>query len=257
MIGRKQSAVNSLFVDYMKSQDFIPLSDIDNLIDKAGSRLKGVDRVGLAWSGGKDSVVVEHVLKSCGYELPSCLGITDQLEYPAFMRFVTEYMPDGLNVFNSGHGYDFLKSNPEMLFPQGSKQASIWFKNVQHSAQNRFCKKYGINNLVTGRRVSDGNYTGKNGVYTNSSTSITRHSIIYDWRHEEVMSCIIHYNLPLAPCYKWRNGFVVGTGNWAARQWTGSIANGWRDIYEIDKNIVIEAAKHLKSASEYVRNLGL
>ena len=66
-----------------------------------------------------------------------------------------------------------------------------------------------------------------------------------------------YYNLPVAPFYNWINGWVVGSGCWAARQWTGSIEKGWQEVYSIDPNVVKEAATLIPSAEEYVRNMGI
>ncbi|MFM8759096.1 MAG: hypothetical protein ACKODS_06060, partial [Methylophilaceae bacterium] len=65
-----------------------------------------------------------------------------------------------------------------------------------------------------------------------------------------------YYRLPLAPFYSWPNGFIVGSGCWAARQWTGTIEKAWSEVYSIDSSVVIKASKYIKSAEEYVRNLG-
>lgn len=38
-----------------------------------------------------------------------------------------------------------------------------------------------------------------------------------------------------------------------ARQWTGSIENGWREVYDIDPSIVTEAAEKLESARAFLK----
>jgi hypothetical protein len=166
-------------------------------------------------------------------------------------------MPDDLKVYNSGHTLLWLSNNLDWLFPKTSKEASRWFKAVQHKAQDSFVKDKRVDVLLTGRRKKDMNYTGVNGIYKNKNTNVVRYSPIYEWSHEEVLACMKYYNLPVAPFYSWNNGFVVGSGNWAARQWTGSIKEGWRQIYLIDPTIVEKASKYIKSAEEYVWNLGV
>ena len=55
--------------------------------------------------------------------------------------------------------------------------------------------------------------------------------------------------------YQWANGFQVGTGPWAAREYTGSMHNGWKEVYNINPSIVEKAAEYLNSALKYLENL--
>ena len=66
----------------------------------------------------------------------------------------------------------------------------------------------------------------------------------------------IHYHqLPLPPIYPCKNGYLCGTHAWAARQWTGSIENGWHEIYQIDADIVKEAACYIQSAERFLKGV--
>jgi 3'-phosphoadenosine 5'-phosphosulfate sulfotransferase (PAPS reductase)/FAD synthetase len=261
MLKQKQKEQNSRFISAWNGiQDLVSKTQVDNRIDRTVEAMKPVlnnKRYGMAWSGGKDSVVLDHVIKQLGKEYPSCLGMTNDLEYPEFLSWVTVNMPDDLMVVNSGHSLLWLADNQEWLFPKTSEQAAKWFKAVQHHAQNKFVQAKRLDILLTGRRRLDMNYTGVNGIYTNKASGITRYSPLYDWTHEEVLACMSYYRLPVAPFYRWPNGFVVGSGNWAARQWTGSVFQGWRDIAAIDRTIVLKAAEYIDSAKEYVRVVGV
>ena len=259
MLKQKQKELNSNFLKVEATiQNIVSKKELDNLIDKTveSKKLTLKGRWGVAWSGGKDSVALEFIASQIGSH-PTAIGMTNDLEYPEFMQFVTNNMPDDLIVYNSGQDLLWLSKNLDWLFPKTSKEASRWFKAVQHSAQNRFVKDKKIDILLTGRRKKDMNYVGTNGIYTNKSTGITRYSPLYDWSHEMILAIMVYYNLPRAPFYSWNNGWVVGSGNWAARQWTGSVNGGWDQIAQIDKSIVLRASKYIKSAENYVRNLGI
>jgi 3'-phosphoadenosine 5'-phosphosulfate sulfotransferase (PAPS reductase)/FAD synthetase len=261
MLGFKQNTSNDTFIDvYRNIERHISKQDVDAAIGKGIARIKSTlqnRRFGLAWSGGKDSVVLEFITRQAYKEFPSCIGMTDDLEYPEFLRFVTNNMPSDLTVYNSGQNLKWLSENLSWLFPKDSTQAAKWFKAVQHSAQNKFFKEKDLELLLTGRRKLDKNYVGKDGIYRNKQTGVVRYSPIYDFTHEEVLGILHHYRLPLAPFYSWNNGFVVGTGSWAARQWTGTIERAWEQVYSIDPSVVMKASKYIKSAEEYVWNLGL
>jgi 3'-phosphoadenosine 5'-phosphosulfate sulfotransferase (PAPS reductase)/FAD synthetase len=260
MLGQKQKENNDKFVYVWNNiEKYISKAEVDNKLDYTVETMRPVlnhKRYVVAWSGGKDSVVLDFVTKQLKQEYPSCMGMTKDLEYPEFLKFVTNNMPEDLKVYNSGHSLKWLSENIGWLFPKTSKEASRWFKAVQHKAQDQFVNDKSIEVLLTGRRKKDMNYTGINGIYQNKATGVTRYSPIHDWSHEEVLGCMRYYNLPEAPFYSWRNGFVVGSGNWASRQWTGSIEQGWAEVYEIDKSIVLNASKYIETAKQYVRSLG-
>lgn len=262
MLGRKQREDNKRFLHTWNNiETIISKWEVDNRIDKTLWKMQevlgGQVRYGSAWSGGKDSVVVDFMLRRLGKEFPSCIGMTHDLEYPEFMQYVTNNMPHDLKVYNSGHTLKWLSENLHMLFPKDSNIAKQWFINIQHKAQNTFWKDKNLDVLITGRRNKDSNYCGKNGIYKNKGTQVVRYSPIYDWSHEETLGVMHYYNLPVAPFYNWINGWVVGSGCWAARQWTGSIEKGWQEVYSIDPNVVKEAATLIPSAEEYVRNMGI
>ena len=101
----------------------------------------------------------------------------------------------------------------------------------------------------------DGNFTGRDGTGIYTSRGVTRYSPIRHWTHEDVLAAIHYYDYPLAPIYHWPNGFVVGTGAWAARQWTGSIMNGWREVHSIDQKIVTQAADFIPSAKAFLKEV--
>lgn len=262
MLGRKQRENNDRFVyTWENIETIITKTEVDNKIDATLESMKQVltprTRYGSAWSGGKDSVVVDFLCRRLGREYPSCIGMTHDLEFPEFMQYVTDNMPPDLSVYNSGHTLKWLSENLHMLFPKDSTIAKHWFINIQHKAQNNFWKDKELDILITGRRNKDSNYCGKNGLYRNKQTKVIRYSPIYDWTHEETLGVMKYYGLPLAPFYSWVNGWVVGSGCWPARQWTGSIEQGWAEVYSIDPNVVLDAANYIESAKDYVRNLGL
>lgn len=261
MLGIKQREKNNNFLSVLNNiEKYISKKQIENKINKTIFDIKknvSNKKIGQAWSGGKDSVVLDFVLKEAIGEYPSVIGMTRELEYPEFMQFVTDNMPNDLTVHMTNHTIKWLSEHIDYLFPQNSNIASKWFKMVQHKAQDTFFKEQKLDILCTGRRKLDCNYIGTNGLYVNKNTKVLRYSPIYDWTHEEVLGCIIYFNLPMAPFYKWKNGFIVGSGNWAARQWTGDIQSAWNEVYSIDQSIVKKASKYIQSAEIYVRNMGL
>lgn len=211
-------------------------------------------RAGYAWSGGKDSLALQYVCEKAG--ITDCvIGIASKLEYPQFLAWIKENSPKGLAVWdNAKLDLQWLAKHQDMLFPTDSKKAAQWFHIIQHRAQAWFFKEKHLEVICLGRRTQDGNYTGGKGqnCYTDRN-GVTRLSPIANWKHEEVLA-VIHYfmgrNMP--PIYDWKNGFTVGTGVWAARQWCGSVQNGWQEVYGIAPQIVEEAAQYIESAKQFL-----
>jgi 3'-phosphoadenosine 5'-phosphosulfate sulfotransferase (PAPS reductase)/FAD synthetase len=253
-LGRKQSIKNDAWIEAMEGiEERVLPKEIEAL---AATTVEDIKRktagkfAAYAWSGGKDSIVLGKLCEMAGVTA-SMIGVCN-LEYPAFMDWIDENKPENCEVINTGQNLDWLSKHPEMLFPQDSVTAARWFSIVQHRAQREYFKRHGLDIIILGRRRADGNYVGrKSNIYTDGK-GITRYSPLSDWSHEHILA-FIHYNhLPMPPIYGWHNGYLCGTHPWPARQWTGSEENGWREVYNIDKEIVITAAERIPGAKAYM-----
>lgn len=255
MLGKKQSISHEEFAAaFQNIEKLVTKEYLDSLVAEtvADIKLKAAGkRVAYAWSGGKDSIALRLVCELAG--ITKCVFGMTNLEYPAFLRWVTDNMPPGLEVVNTRQDLTWLQQNQEMLFPQDSKTAAKWFKVVQHKAQEVFYAKHNLDILILGRRLSDGNFVGKAGENIYTSKGITRFSPIAKWRHEDIFAAIHYHKLPIPPIYDWPRGFRVGTGPWPARQWTEDTKHGWSEVWQIDKNVVRDAARVIPSAMEFLR----
>lgn len=143
----------------------------------------------------------------------------------------------------------------EMLFPKDSAAAGRWFSIVQHRAQREYFKAHELDVIILGRRRADGNYVGRNSNIYTDGKGVTRFSPLAAWKHEHILAYIHYHQLPLPPIYGWKNGYLCGTHPWPARQWTGSIENGWREVYDIDPSIVLAAAEKIDSARAFLKGV--
>lgn len=112
--------------------------------------------------------------------------------------------------------------------------------------------RYQLEILLLGRRKADGNYVGKDNIYTNSA-GITRYSPLAEWRHEDILAYIHYYDVKLPPIYDWEKGYLCGTHPWPARQYMETEQQGWKEVYDIDKTIVENAAQHFDGAREFLK----
>lgn len=252
--ARKQSLEHADFQRMrVRSTQVINRRAIMSRVDQAVEEVRAFTRgrnAAFAWSGGKDSIALRFVAELAG--ISDCvLGITD-LEYPAFLAWVTAHMPDGLEVINTGLDIDWLAANPGMLFPRDASVAAQWFAKVQHAAQRRYFKARGLDVLLLGRRRQDGNFVGRSGENHYSCDGVLRYSPLADWTHMEVFALIDHFGLPMPPFYDWPRGYRCGTHPWAARQWCRNVADGWAEVYRIDPSVVRFAAQRLDSARMFL-----
>lgn len=254
MDARKQSLEHADFAAIReRARREISRGAIIDKIERAAGEVREFCRgknAAFAWSGGKDSLALAAVCDFAG--VPDCvLGITD-LEYPAFLGWVTAHMPDRLEVINTGLDLDWLAENPGMLFPQTAGVAAQWFAKVQHTAQRQYFKRHRLDVIMVGRRRSDGNFVGREGQNWYSADGVLRYSPLADWTHAEVFACIDHLGLAMPPFYDWPRGYRCGTHPWAARQWCKGTAHGWHEVNAIDPAVVRLAADRIPSAAEYL-----
>ena len=245
MLGRKHRIDQGSWARTLENiESMVPRRDLESLVEKAVAGIRERTRgknAAYGWSGGKDSLVLQSLCNMAG--IRECvLAITD-LEYPEFLTWVKAHGPGNMETVNTGQDMGWLAANPEMLFPHTSRVLAKWYRVVQHRAQGKFCKDRRCEVLVLGRRLADGNQIVKR---------TDRYSPLATWTHEDVLAFIHYHRLVLPPIYNWKNGFRCGTHPWPARPYTGSVQNGWREIFEIDKTVVFAAAKSIASAKQFL-----
>ena len=257
-LGRKQNIKNDAWIAAMADiESAVTREEIDELAAQTVEDIKAKTtgkNAAYAWSGGKDSIVLGKLCELAGVK-DCMIGVCD-LEYPAFMAWIQKHKPKKCEVINTHQDLDWLAQHPEMLFPRDSQTAARWFSIVQHRAQREYFKAHELDMIILGRRRADGNYVGrKTNIYTDGK-GVTRFSPLANWSHEQLLAYIHYHKLPMPPIYGWPNGYLCGTHPWPARQWTGGEANGWREVYNIDKEIVITAAERIPGAKAYLEEAG-
>jgi 3'-phosphoadenosine 5'-phosphosulfate sulfotransferase (PAPS reductase)/FAD synthetase len=258
VLGVKQRSTHEDWLEVYRHIDrYVSRAEIELRVSKAISEIRAVvagRNAAFAWSGGKDSVAVQFLCEQAG--IHECLMGMSNLEYPEFLRWVTDNMPSRLEVYNTGQDLEWLAANLHMLFPPTARIAATWFKIIQHTAQKNYFLNRDVDVLILGRRKQDGNYVGRPGFnWYEDRNGVVRYSPTADWKHEEILALINYYNLPMAPFYSWPKGYRCGTHSWPARQYTGSIENGWAEVYEIDSSRVVEASRYIASASEFLMRM--
>lgn len=215
-------------------------------IDNVAKIIDGKNTI-LSYSAGKDSIVLEHLLRSLN--IKSIMAYSD-LEYPEFMKWVINNKPKNCTLINSGQDLEWLSKNQDMIFPKNSAIASKWYNIVQHRVQNKYIKNNNVECIILGRRNQDGNHCGTNGSYVKDGCVYL--SPIYNWTHEDILAYIHYYNLELPPIYNWEDGYKQGTHNWASYILYDKTPTQALDrLYKIDKGVIIKAKDYIPFIKEY------
>jgi len=258
-LSKKQRITNQEFADIHKNaHKSVTKALLDKKVDETLESMKKYlknKKVAVSWSGGKDSIVLEHICRIL--DVKRSFIVHNELEYPQFMRWVDVQKPEALEYVNTGQDLLWLSENKHMLFPKKSSTSARWFSIVQHKGQDKYFKDNGLDAIILGRRKADGNnFPNGEDSYTNKKTGTVRYCPLMNWSHEYVFAFITYYHCALPPIYNWPRGYTVGTGPWAKRK-VSSDHQGWREIFKIDPNIVKEAAHYFSSASDFLESRGV
>ena len=254
VLGRKQNMDNQSWRDAMVNiEEYVSRQELDLLVQDTVDSIKKLvngRRVAFAWSGGKDSLVLEKVCEMAKIE--QCMLAVCDLEYPKFIKWVENNKPENLEIVNTGQNLEWLSKHQEMLFPKDSKTAATWFKIVQHRGQEKYYREKKLDMIILGRRKVDGNYVGRDNIYTNRK-GITRFSPLAEWPHEAILAFLHYYNISIPPIYSWEKGYLCGTHPWPARQHMKNHMQGWEEVYRIDPIIVEQAAEYIEAAKKFLK----
>lgn len=261
MLGRKQNSKNEDWIKAYKScTNIISQEHITELSNQTIQRIKSVielnqfKRIGYAWSGGKDSIVLYDLIKKSGIKVIGGVLALYEHEFPEFIEWLNGNKPNDLVVIKTGAFTDeFINKNPEYLFPVEKKFKDAYLP-PRWKVQNKFVKDHDIDCLILGRRIADGNNCGKkdNGFIT-VSQGRSKFNPIAEWTHEEILAYLRYNGLDLPPIYFYENGFQGGTQLWTEkRRINGSYFDTFDLLMTIDKRIITESRGKLNIVDEYI-----
>jgi len=204
----------------------VPRHRLDQITETALGRIRSAmttfgGKTGVAWSGGKDSVVIYHIAGRLGITNGVYVAPDPALEFDDFLRFLREHQPKGVVSLYPHLSIDWLKRHPAYLFPdrfgpadpRTSAGVNAW-NRFKWRVQREYMRQEKIDFLLLGRRTIDGNVVGKGGV-NRARDGFVAVNPIFDWSHEETIAYVRYHGLPLAPVYSLPGGFRKGPRAWA------------------------------------------
>ncbi len=256
-VGRKQRETHEHIASVAKDiWNYASPFEIQRLADQTIDEIKKTvhgKRWGVAWSGGKDSVTLAHLL----YNLNPCVGMIalaqPELEYPMFEKWVALNKPQYVRIWRSRQDLIWLRDRPRLLFNKKYSLMRLWWGPLQWEGERRLVEDGKLDLLLLGRRYSDGNQCGdrKSGIGALRGGG-RFYAPMREWTIPQVIGYIKMNGLSTPPNYSWPNGYIVGTGPWGQRGDVKDENDGWRLLESIDPSIVRIAASVLPGAGKYL-----
>ncbi|MBO6269392.1 MAG: phosphoadenosine phosphosulfate reductase family protein [Clostridium sp.] len=257
VLGRKQTSKNEDWIWAFKHiEELITREEVETYAKASLDEMRQATagkRVAYAYSAGKDSIVLAHLCEKVA--LTTGFFAYCDLDYPAFIAWVRENKPQGVQMMHTGIGLNWLARHQDLIFAEG-QLGQRWHQISQRGPFTRMFFENRLDLLLVGHRRIDGNFCGPNG-YIKKRSGETRYAPIRDWPHEALLGYIHYNNLPLPPIYGWKDGWVQGTHAWPEREFcSDDIMRGYQEVYDIDPEIVIKASKKLSSACHFLEEVG-
>lgn len=120
ILGRKQRIKNEDWIEALgKIEELVTKAELDKQVKKTVSEIKQKTKgkkAAFAWSGGKDSLVLEKVSQMAGIQ--SCVLVICNLEYQAFTEWVEAHKPP-IGNYQYWTGHEMARTPSANAFPAG------------------------------------------------------------------------------------------------------------------------------------------
>lgn len=231
--------------------------DLGPLVRAAEDRLGALAEVSprnlLAFSGGKDSIVMAHIAARV-------LGTGDavcEVSF-AFTQDVTDYCTIakalGLRCrFAHRLSMDWLRRHQHLMFADLKAQGELYAKRQQATVRGH-ASKHGYTGVVFGRRREEN--TVPRWLYQTSDKRWQCHPI-YDWSTANVWQYIEQQGLPYPRIYDSPIGRLEGADPWVGVSMSNAAAhglNGYDLIWDYDPTPLIEIAAWHEPTRRYVES---
>lgn len=256
VLGRKQSSTNAEWLEAAaKIESLISPEEVEELAEKAVQRIceaSAGKKAAYGYSAGKDSIVLSELCLRAGVT-ESFLGHCD-LEFPSYLSWAFSHLTKGCEIINTHIDLPWLNKHREMLFADYAQGLNRWYSLVQRRAFTEYFERHTPDLIIVGHRIIDGNVCGKDG-FIRKKSGETRYSPLAEWPHEAILGYIHYHDLSLPPSYGWEDGYVFGPTPWPIWGHPKSEAEGWKMLWELEHEVVTQAAEYFESARHFLKEV--
>jgi hypothetical protein len=229
--------------------DLVPL--IGSATRLIGDLVAASPRNLLAFSGGKDSIVMAHLAVRY-FRLRKAVC---EVSF-AFERDVVDYMRVGKALglsctYTDGLSMDWLRQNQHLMFADLKAQGELYAKRQQATVR-RHATKHGYTGVVFGRRREEN--TVPRPLYQTKDGRWHCHPI-HDWSTANVWQYIEQHRLPYPGIYDSPIGKLEGADPWVGVSMSNAAKhglNGYDLIWDYDPAPLLEIAAWHEPTRRYV-----
>lgn len=239
----------------------VSLSRINELEFMATRRIKGAlsrhAKPCLGYSMGKDSIVVQNIMRKHGLLVDEIIWATTHVQYMANVDWYKRQDIDSSRWVDIPRPSFEDLNNTELLFPATKKLETQWM-SYKWKEQQRILEGEGYDLFITGRRTREHNKCGsRESGYLVAGKHYDTLSPIAEWTFDDIISYILYNNIELPPSYFYPYGLSHGSGAWAERVRHSdfseySINDCFDEVFSVEPDTIREAAEHLTAAKKYL-----
>ena len=120
-LGRKQTSRNADWLYAVAHiEELISRNEVEHFAADALSDIRAATagkKAAYAYSAGKDSIVLADLCEKAG--ITTGFFAFCDLDYPAFIAWVRENKPAGVQMMHTGYGLDWLYHHQNLIFAEG------------------------------------------------------------------------------------------------------------------------------------------
>lgn len=225
---------------------------------------KATDKVAVAFSGGRDSLVALDIARKIKPDIPVMM-VNTGIEFPETVKYVRQLATDwNLNFHERKPKIDFWKLTEEQGIPVAgrgnttfmrdlSKKADVKLSNsccrrMKETPARQFYREHKIEGAITGLRVPESlmrklNFADYGALRYSSTYNTLIAWCLYAWKDEDIDNYIHTYELSLNPLYEMGYQRV---GCWSCLQ----------DMLYKDSRLFTLQKQHPKLYDTLFKNLG-